>query len=139
MERIMKALVFAALAAVFFLPPGAYAQDTGSAPPPRVGQACKADFQSFCPNIAPGPARRQCIMTNMSKMSAPCQTAFNERREENVDMHKACAADINKYCASATGSARHQCISQNQTQFSSGCQAALAQEQGGQPPAQPQQ
>ena len=51
----MKALVFAALAAAFFLPLAAYAQDAAPAPPPRVGQACRADFQSFCPNIAPGP------------------------------------------------------------------------------------
>lgn len=136
----MKALVFAALAAAFFLPLSAYAQDAASSPPPRVGQACRADIQTFCPNIAPGPARRTCITTNMSKMSAGCQAAFNGMREAMVDVHKACGPDITQYCASAAaGPARHQCIAQNQTKFSSGCQAALAQEQGGgQPPAQPQ-
>ena len=140
----MKALVFAALAAAFFLPLAAYAQGCplagacGAAP--KFGQACRADFQSFCPNIAPGPARRTCITTNMSKMSAGCQAAFNGMRQEMGNVRQACAADIKQYCASATGPARRQCITQNQTQFSTGCQAALAQEQGGgQPPAPPQQ
>ncbi len=137
----MKAPVFAALAAVLFLPLAANAQDAASSPPPRVGQACRADIQSFCPNVAPGPARRTCITTNMPKMSAGCQAAFNGRREAMKDVRKACGADIAQYCASAAaGPARHQCMSQNQTKFSSDCQAALAQEEGGgAPPAQPQQ
>jgi hypothetical protein len=143
MERIMKALVFAALAAAFFLPLAAFAQDAPpapSGPPPRVGQACRADFQSFCPNIAPGPQRRECITANMAKMSPGCQAAFNGMRQEMGDVRQACAADIKQYCATATGPARRQCITQNQTQFSTGCQAALAQEHGGgQPPAPPPQ
>lgn len=136
----MKALVFAALAAAFFIPLTAFAQDASpapSGPPPRVGQACRADIQSFCPNIAPGPQRRECIKTNMSKMSPGCQAAFNGMRQEMGDVRKACGADIAQYCAgAAAGPARRQCISQNQTKFSSGCQAALTQEQGG---GQPQQ
>ena len=140
MERIMRALVFTALAALFWLPLTAHAQDPANSPPPqpppRVGQACRADIQSFCPNIAPGPARHTCIMTNMSKMSAGCQAAFTAMQGEAGDMHRACGPDIRQYCASATGPARRQCIEQNLTKFTPDCQTAMAQLRGGgQPPA----
>jgi hypothetical protein len=40
-----------------------------------IAQACGADFQKLCPD-AQGPARRQCLQDNQTKLSEGCKAAL---------------------------------------------------------------
>jgi hypothetical protein len=40
-----------------------------------IAQACGADFQKLCPD-AQGPARRQCLQDNQTKLSDSCKAAL---------------------------------------------------------------
>jgi hypothetical protein len=130
MERIMRALIFAALLTLACFPTGAFAQNQSAAPPPAptFGAACAADVQKFCPNMAPGPDRQKCVVVNMAKMSPNCQTVYNALRANILALRQACGADFQHYCPGVTTQpARGQCLSQNQPQFSAACQTAMAQ------------
>jgi hypothetical protein len=123
----MKALFFTALLLLMSFPMLANAQDAAApAPAPAMGKACGADIQKFCPNMAAGPARHQCVVTNASKMSPDCQTAINGMQAELASFRQACSADFRQYCKGLTGPTRNQCVAQNLTQFSAACQAEVA-------------
>jgi Cysteine rich repeat len=59
----------------------AHAQDS---PPPDQGkggvrEACKADFDKFCPN-AQGGARISCMRQHKDELSQACQDAIHHRK-----------------------------------------------------------
>lgn len=41
---------------------------------------CKADRERLCPNLAKGPARRECMKAHLAELSATCKQAVAEHR-----------------------------------------------------------
>lgn len=56
-------------------PAGAQAGDAS------VREACRADYQRFCANVAVGGGRvRQCMMDNVDKLTPQCRDALASRK-----------------------------------------------------------
>jgi len=51
-------------------------------PPPRVMDACRADFQKLCPGVTPGHgAIRQCLKGHLDEIGPGCRSALAAARD----------------------------------------------------------
>ena len=94
-----------------------------------VRGACRADAAQFCTDAAGGRGgRMQCLEANLTKLSAPCQSALNQVREQQAQLRQACRADMQTVCKDAArgGGAKLQCLRQNVARLSQDCATALA-------------
>ena len=94
--------------------------------------ACRVDLVRLCrgakgTQVRGGPAKRQCLEANLTKLEPACQTALNERKQQRAETLLACQEDVKTLCKDApTGrSARIQCLREKASSASPGCAKAL--------------
>lgn len=92
--------------------------------------ACRADLAQYCSGAQGqgGRAKRQCLDTNLTKLSAACQASLTERRQQRAEARQACRTDLQKLCKEITtgGSAQIACLRQKLAEVSPDCSKALA-------------
>ena len=50
--------------------------------PPKVREACEADYKKFCLTTIPGGGRvLACMRSNLAQLTAACRTALNEVKD----------------------------------------------------------
>lgn len=122
----MKALILTLTATFLGMASLALAQQAAESPRMQMRQACESDMKTLCPNTPAGPERRQCMQSNMSKLSEGCRAAIGAVKAEAAQMRTACRADFRQYCAGQTGPGRMQCLRENQDKLSQGCRDAMS-------------
>ena len=90
--------------------------------------ACGRDLKQFCGGTAGGAAKRLCLDSNTAKLSAACQAALVERRQQRAEVRKICSAEIQSLCKdiASGGGARLQCLQQKSSEAGAACAKALA-------------
>lgn len=91
--------------------------------------ACNADIKRYCGDIKPGEGRiPACLKAHDDKISQPCKKELmimgKETRDKIHAFHKACGADIQKFCGNvrAGGGRIKDCLRQHKNDLSEACQ-----------------
>ena len=111
----------------------AWAQQTPAATTPddtRGGWrgACHADVKQHCRRVVGGAAKRLCLDANLSKVSASCQAALGERRQQRAEARRACTSELQSLCKEVTGGSgdKLRCLQQKAAQVGAACGKALS-------------
>ena len=75
---LLSFLAFLFTIAVGVIASGAFAQIAGA---PRISKECRQEIMAICPRGDDPHARRDCIILNRAKISAPCQAELKARME----------------------------------------------------------
>ena len=75
---LLSFLAFLFMIAIGVIASGAFAQVAGA---PRVSKECRQEIMTLCPRGDDPRARRDCIILNRAKISAPCQAELKARME----------------------------------------------------------
>ncbi len=105
-----------------------------------IRQNCRADYQAYCAQEAPGAAALGCLQQNASRLSALCRAAVvgsgpgiqpppvrSERPRETTQLREACAVDSRSLCRRQRpqSSGVLACLMENHDSLSEPCQDAL--------------
>lgn len=92
---------------------------------------CLEDVKKLCPGVQPGsPEARQCLASNMDKVSAPCRERITKgrgRRQGYPARLRGCETDLDKHCKGVTpgGGRLIQCLRAHESELSAECKARV--------------
>lgn len=89
---------------------------------------CAKDRETLCGKVERGEGRvLKCMMDNKENLSADCKAKFEKMKDHAAEMHDACQADQEKFCAGATkGKGRKmKCMMEHKAELSAECSAQM--------------
>ncbi len=87
---------------------------------------CADDVGKFCKDVTPGGGRiAACLKEHDKDLSPACKARSHEMMKRAKEIHKACADDIDKYCADVKPGkgTMAKCLRENNAQLSPECKA----------------
>jgi hypothetical protein len=90
-------------------------------------EACKADYEKFCKDVAPGGGRIvKCLRDRSAELGHQCRAVVAEVAAHRT-AREACEADYHRFCGSVTpgGGAVMKCLRERESQLEAGCRNAL--------------
>ena len=90
--------------------------------------ACGADVEKFCKDVAPGGGGRyKCLKEHDKDLSEPCKKHIAEVKAKVRGMHEACWDDVSRLCDGVRpgGGRILKCLKDHESELSEPCKAAL--------------
>ncbi|RHX83831.1 hypothetical protein [Leptospira stimsonii] len=119
----MNLLKTALIVGLCFLPLlSEYAQPNGA-----HRDNCRAERETYCKDVRPGPEGHRCLKENESKLSASCKSHLAEMETRHKAMKEACAVDEEKFCKDSTreNGGPMRCLRSHESELSAKCRDAL--------------
>lgn len=93
---------------------------------------CFADFHKYCPEAKGWKERKACADKNMDNFSPECKEHMKARKEEFVQAHEACKADMEKFCSSEKPGhgAKIHCLVEHKDEVSPACRMEMDKMKG---------
>lgn len=90
--------------------------------------ACGADVEKYCKDVAPGGGRRyRCLKEHEKDLSEPCRKHIADFQGKVRGMHEACWDDVSRLCEGVRpgGGRILACLKEHEGELSEPCRAAL--------------
>ncbi len=94
----------------------------------EVGEACRDDVQSLCPDVTPGQGKvLACLRANLFSVSPGCQAVVKGAQEKAAEFQRACGKDAKRLCKGiAPGQGRIlACLASRKADLAPACQALM--------------